>query len=317
MPTLSEYQKLANDDVTAGVFDNIITASELAPFLQFSSFSGNSLVYNRENTLGAAATHQVGDVWSDTEPSYTKKTVSLTTVGVQHPLDRFAMQTADNVQSQEAVLLSKMAKSIVRKLEDLLISGNSGSTSTEPEGLTSLLISDSRLLMMDDGSQPASITGAETELTLDRLDAMIDLVENGKPDFLMMNKTMRRKMTSLARATGSGVVLTSADMFGHQYVVYNGIPVVINDFVSNSEQYEQGDSQWPSSSATTIYAIKTGQEKQGWTVIHNGSVLDPDIQRLGTKFDKNEDVYRMAVYLNAVVYSAKSCAGLAGIDSAA
>ena len=317
MPTLSEYQKLANDDVTAGVFDNIITASELAPFLQFSSFSGNSLVYNRENTLGAAATHQVGDVWSDTEPSYTKKTVSLTTVGVQHPLDRFAMQTADNVQSQEAVLLSKMAKSIVRKLEDLLLNGNSGSTSTEPEGLTSLLISDSRLLMMDDGSQPASITGAETELTLDRLDAMIDLVENGKPDFLMMNKTMRRKMTSLARATGSGVVLTSADMFGHQYVVYNGIPVVINDFVSNSEQYEQGDSQWPSSSATTIYAIKTGQEKQGWTVIHNGSVLDPDIQRLGTKFDKNEDVYRMAVYLNAVVYSAKSCAGLAGIDSAA
>ena len=317
MPTLSEYQKLANDDVTAGVFDNIITASELAPFLQFSSFSGNSLVYNRENTLGAAATHQVGDIWSDTEPSYTKKTVSLTTVGVQHPLDRFAMQTADNVQSQEAVLLSKMAKSIVRKLEDLLISGNSGSTSTEPEGLTSLLISDSRLLMMDDGSQPASITGAETELTLDRLDAMIDLVENGKPDFLMMNKTMRRKMTSLARATGSGVTLTSADMFGHQYVVYNGIPVVINDFVSNSEQYEQGDSQWPSSSATTIYAIKTGQEKQGWTVIHNGSVLDPDIQRLGTKFDKNEDVYRMAVYLNAVVYSAKSCAGLAGIDSAA
>jgi hypothetical protein len=51
MPTLSEYQKLANDDVTAGVFDNIITASELAPFLQFTSFSGNSLVYNRESTL--------------------------------------------------------------------------------------------------------------------------------------------------------------------------------------------------------------------------------------------------------------------------
>ena len=62
MPTLSEYQKLANDDVTAGVFDNIITASELAPFLQFTSFSGNSLVYNRESTLGAAATHQVGDI---------------------------------------------------------------------------------------------------------------------------------------------------------------------------------------------------------------------------------------------------------------
>ena len=151
MPTLSEYQKLANDDVIAGVFDNIITASELAPFLQFRSFSGNSLVYNRENTLGAAATHQIGDTWAETEPTYTKKTVALTTVGIQHAMDRFARQTIDNVQSQEAVLLSKMAKSVARKLEDLLLNGNSGSVSTEPEGLTSLLISDSRLLMMDDG----------------------------------------------------------------------------------------------------------------------------------------------------------------------
>ena len=32
MPTLSEYQKLANADVIAGVFANLITASELAPF---------------------------------------------------------------------------------------------------------------------------------------------------------------------------------------------------------------------------------------------------------------------------------------------
>ena len=316
MPTLSEYQKLANDDVTAGIFDNIITASELAPFLQFKSFSGNSLVYNRESTLGAAATHQVGDIWSDTEPTYTQKTASLTTVGIQHPLDRFAMQTVDNVQSQEAVLLSKMSKSISRKLEDLLLNGNSGAVSTEPEGLTSLLISDSRLLMMDDGSTPSTIAGDETELTLDRLDAMIDMVELGKPDFLMMNKTMRRKLTALARATGSGVVLNSAEMFGHQYTLYNGIPVVINDYISNSETYENSGA-WGSSSATAIYALKTGEEKQGWTVIHNGAVLDPDIQRLGTKVDKNEDTYRMVVYLNAVLYSAKVCAGLAGIDSAA
>ena len=316
MPTLSQYQLLANDDVKAGIYDNIITASELAPFLQFKSFSGNSLVYNRESTLGAAATHQIGDIWSDTEPTYTQKTASLAIVGVQHPLDRFAMQTIDNVQSQEAVLLSKMAKSVARKLEDLLLNGNSGGVSTEPEGLTSLLISDSRLLMMDDGSTPSTIAGDETELTIDRLDAMIDMIELGKPDFLMMNKTMRRKITSLARATGSGVILNSADMFGHQYTLYNGIPIVINDYISNSETYENSGA-WGSSSATTIYALKTGEEKQGWTVIHNGAVLDPDIQRLGTKFDKNEDVYRMVGYLNAVLYSAKVCAGLAGIDSAA
>src|SRR3990167_975034 len=316
MPDLAEYQKLANDDVIAGIFDHIITASELAPHLQFKSFNGNSMVYNRESTLGAAATHAVGDVWVDTEPKYNQLTAALKIVGIQHPLDRMIMQTATNVQSQEAVLLAKMSKSLARKMEDLFITGNPGSTSTQPEGLTSLLITDSRLLMMDDGSTPSTITGAETELALDRLDAMIDMVENGKPSFLMMNKTARRKVTSLARATGSGVLLTTADMFGHQYVMYNGIPIVINDFITNAEQYENA-SGWASSTATTIYAVKTGEDNQGWTIIHNGPVLEPDVQRIGIKETKNENLYRMAIYVNAVIFSAKYCAALAGIDSAA
>lgn len=316
MPTLSEYQKLANDEVLSGIFDHIITASELAPFLQFEPHAGNNFVYNRQSTLGAANTHSVGATISDTEPTYTKKTATLAQIVIQHPLDRFASQTVGNVQSQEAVLLGQMAYSMGRKMEDLLVTGDAGSVSTEPDGLTSLLIAGSRLLMMDDGSTPSTIAGDETELALDRVDAMIDLVESGKPDFLMMNKTMRRKLTALARATGSGVVLNSAEMFGHQYVLYNGIPIVINDYITNSEQYENSGG-WGSSTATTIFAVKTGRDKQGWSVIHNGPVLEPDVQRLGTKFDKNEDVFRMVVAMNSVLFSVKSCAGLAGIDSAA
>jgi hypothetical protein len=316
MPTLAEYQKLANDEVVSGIFDHIVTASELAPFLQFEPHAGVNFVYNRQNTLGGATTHSVGATISDTEPTYTKKTQTLAQIVIQHPLDRFASQTIGNVQSQEAALLGQMSYSMGRKIEDLLVTGNPGSVSTEPEGLTSLLITDSRLLMMDDGSTPASITGDETELALDRLAAMIDMIEGGKPDFLMMNKTMRRKVSSLAWATGSGVTLTSADMFGHQYLLYDGIPIVINDYITNSETYENSGA-WGSSTATTIYAVKTGRDKQGWSVIHNGAVLDPDVQRLGTKFDKNEDVFRMVIAMNAVLFSVKSCAALAGIDSAA
>jgi hypothetical protein len=45
--------------------------------------------------------------------------------------------------------------------------------------------------------------------------------------------------------------------------------------------------------------------------------MSPDIQELGTKFDKNEDAFRMAVYIQAITYSAKMVASLGGIDSAA
>jgi hypothetical protein len=316
MPTLSEYEKGDIDPLLIGVYDNIITASELAPFLEFEEHTGVSSNWLRENTLGAASTHQVGDTWVDTEPTRTTKTAKLATVGIQHPLDRMASQTLGSVQSQQALLMTDMTKSLTRKLEDLWVTGNSGSVSTEPEGLTSLLIADTRLLMMDDGSTPGTIAGDETELDQDRLDAMIDMVENGSPDVLLMNKTMRRKITSLARQSGSGITLNTMEAHGRQYTTYAGIPIVINDWITNAETYENSGA-WASSSATTIFALKLGREKQGFTVLHNGPVLTPDIQELGTKFNKNEDVFRMAVYVQNVIYSAKSCAGLAGIDSEA
>lgn len=316
MPTLSEYAKLANDEVLSGVYENIITTSELAPFLQFMSFAGNSLVYNRESALPTSTTHAVGDTWEDTEPTFSKKTASLKIVGVQSPLDRYALQTRGNVQSQEATLMSLMSKSLIRKIEDLVITGEPEATTTEFEGLDSLCRSETRMMAMDDGVVDGPGT-AETELTLDRLDAMIDKVENGLPDALIMNKTIRRKLTSLCRASSaSGIMVPSMDEFGRQVFRYNTIPIVINDYITNSEQYNDS-STWPSSTATSIFAVKFGEEKQGYTIIHNGPVLEPDIQNIGIKEKRNENLYRMVVYIQAVTFSAKMIAALGGIDSEA
>lgn len=314
MPDLTEYAKLSNDALTAGVFDNIITANELMPFLQFETFAGNSLKYNRESTLPAAVTHAVGDTWQDTEPKYTQKTADLTIVGVQSPLDRFVLQTRGNEQSQEAVLFSKMSKSLARKIADLVITGEPEATTTHWEGLDSLCRSETRMRAMDDGAQDGPGT-AETELTLDRLDVVIDDVEHGYPDVLIMNKTMRRKLTALSRVAGSGVVMDQIEMFGHQIQRYNGLPIVINDFITNAEQYNDA-STWSSSTATTIFAVKFGKANQGYTIIHNGPVLEPQIDNIGIKENKNENLYRMVVYLQALVYSAKMISALGGIDSA-
>lgn len=316
MPTLSEHAKLANDLVVEGVYDNILTTSEIAPFLQFESFAGNSYKYNRENAAPTTTTYAVGSTWADTEPTFTAKTASLKIIGTQAPLDRYVMQTRDNVQSQEAVLFSQMAKSLGRKIEQLIIVGEPTVTSTEIQGLCNLTRGDTRMMAMDDGVVDGA-GAAETELTLDRLDAMMDLIENGLPDILLMNKTMRRKMTSLCRqSAASGIMVPSMDQFGRQVFRYNTVPIVISDFITNAETYTDS-STWSSSTATTIFALKMGKDKQGYTVIHNGPVMKPDIQNIGIKEKANENLYRMVVYIEGICYSAKMYAALGGIDSAA
>jgi len=314
MPDLTQYAYLANDLVLEGLYENIITESMLAPFLQFQTFSGNSLKYNRESALPTSSSHTVGDIWTDTEPTFNQKTASLTEIGVQSPLSRYALQTRGNVQDQEAVLFLTMSKSLVRKIEDLVITGEPEAVSTEIEGLDSLCRSETRMMAMDDGVVDGA-GAAETELTPDRLDAMIDMIP-GEADALMMNKLMRRKLMSICRASSMSGVMGTIEQFGRRITTYSDLPIVINDFITNAETYNDS-STWPSSTATTIFALKFGEEKQGYTIIHNGDVLTPDIQRLGIKTDKNENLYRMVVYIQTLTYSAKMIAALGGIDSTA
>ena len=317
MPTLSEYAKLETDPLMAGVMENIVTANALMPFLQFKPMEGNSLKYNRESTLPTAAFLETGGTMVDTEATYTAVSSSLTTVYVQSPVDRYAQATRGSVQDQKAVAISGMAKSLGRKIAKTVIQGNSAS-GNEFEGLTSLAVGASRVMAMDDGTVSAAAGSNETELTIDRLDAMIDEVVDGdrKPDVLIMNTTMRRKLTSLARAAGSGIMLNTIEMFGRQIDAYNGIPIVLTNWITNAEQYE-APGTWGSSTATTIFGVVFGEEEQGHVILHNGSVLSPDVQELGTKFDHNEDVFRLVVYIGAALFSVERITALGGIDSTA
>lgn len=170
------------------------------------------------------------------------------------------------------------------------------------------------MMAMDDGNLDGPGT-AETPLTLDRLDAMLDQVEPRDPTVLVMNKTVRRKLTSLSRSSGSGV-LGTIEQFGRKIRTYNDIPIVISDRISNAEQYNDAGT-WPSSTATTIFAVVFGEANKGYTILHSGPVLNPDIQELGTSFSANQDEWRMVVYLQAIIYSTKSVCALGGIDSSA
>ena len=315
MPTLAQYQLLTTDAMVNGVFDNILTTSEIAPFLQFETHEGNALLYDRELTLPTTSFNVVGGTWVDTEPTYSQKSASLTTLGTQSPLDQFAAQTKSDINSQLATLVSKMAKSVARKIEDKLITGEPEATATEFEGVDSLVRADTRMMAMDDGAVdgPGS---AETELTQDRLDSFLDMSEGGNWDAIVSNKTMRRKATSIARSAGSGVQLGTIDMFGQKIMTYDGIPWVIDDYITNAEQYNDSGT-WPSSTATTIFALKFGKEKGGLSLIHNGPVLEPQLQDIGIKETKNERLYRLVVYTQTVLWSKFGAAALGGIDSTA
>lgn len=314
---LVQFAKLEKDEVQRGVYETIITADMLMPLLKFRSFVGNAYVYNRELTLPTASPVAVtGSTIQTTRGTKTKKTSTLTMVYVQSDQDLYISETRDSVQDPDSIVINDMAKAMTRKISGLIITGDSAVNAVEFDGLDKLTRLETRMMAMDDGVIDGPGT-AETELTMARLDTMIDNLDDGRslPSALIMNTTMRRKLTSLARAAGSGVLLDSVEMFGHQFMTYNKIPIVISNYITDAEIYADS-STWPSSTATTIFGVKFGEENQGFTLLHNGPVWTPKMIDLGVPFDEHTNVWRMYVYMQAIVYSPQQIIALAGIDSA-
>ena len=314
MSTFTEYQKLSSNWFNKGLYTTINTESELGPHLQMMSINGNAFEYSRENVNPVASF--VGDEGElvDTTPQFTSSTETLKTLYVQTPLN-LKTEALARVEDPRVIHHSKMMKSYARKLENAIINGRNAVDANEFDGLLRRCESETRMMAMDDGVVDGP-GAAETELTLQRLREMIDTVQPGKPDILLMNRTMRRKLTNLMYAAGGGIQLDSISMFGRRVELFDTIPIVISDYLSNSEDYNDSGT-WSSSTATTIIAAKFGEEKEGFTLLHNGGTFNAEIQDLGIRKNRNERVFRMVSYPGAVVFSPLSIAALGGIDSAA
>ncbi len=89
-------------------------------------------------------------------------------------------------------------------------------------------------------------------LTFSKLDELMDKVQGGSPDLVLMSKRSMRKVKDLARAAGI-FLYTTHDDFGKPIELYNGVPVAASDWILDT--YTQGSSNV----ASCIYAFAMGE----------------------------------------------------------
>ena len=313
MTRYADYEVLSQDRETLAIYETIRTSSELLPFIDFEQSDGKAHSFDRETTLPTTDFYGNEADFAETSPTWTEDSTTLKNIAVQSPLNNRNVALARN-KDPLAALKFAMTKSWTRKLEDKFVNGDATANTDEFNGLISAARDDTRCLMMDDATLLSTVAGDETELTIEMLDYLIDLIE-GPIDGLIMNKTMRRKIKHLMYAAGGGVQLNTIEMFGKTMSAYDGIPIIVSNFIKNDEQYGNSGG-WASSTATTIIAVRFGEQNEGgYSAIHNGSVLQPEFIPLGQRKRNNDQVYRQIAYVGAYLPSPLSIAALCGIDS--
>jgi hypothetical protein len=139
-------------------------------------------------------------------------------------------------------------------------------------------------------------------LTLSAVDQLIDLVRGGKPDILMMSRRSRRKMMALARAAGTNLLIGEGKL-GEVVEYYNGIPVVVNDFIKDNHTVGS------STDCSLIFATQLGEG----AVCGLTSPEMIQVERIGSLETKDATRTRVKWYVSMASFSIVKCAMLPGV----
>jgi HK97 family phage major capsid protein len=290
--TLTESAKLTQDMLVRGVIETMVTESAVLKYLPFMTLIGNALTYNQEATLGTAGFYAVGGTWTESTPTFTQKTAALKILGGDSDVDQFLQRTYANPNDLEAVAIAAKAKSIANAFNDTFFNGDSSGDTNSFDGLDKLCVE----------GQTVSMGAAGGALTLDKMDGAIDKVKPGKPDVIFMSKRSRRKLSSLRRASGN-ILESDVDQFGRRVLYYDGIPIEVDENISDSQTVTT------STDCSTIYCARFGYET-GIMGLDNGGI---QVERVGALETKDAIRTRIKWYCAVALFRDIALSKLTGV----
>lgn len=302
--TLAESAKLAQNELIAGVIENVITVNRMFEVLPFDGISGNAIAYNRENALGDVDVEDVGDtIASKAAATFTQVTSSLTTIIGDAEVNGLIQATrSSDGNDQTAVQIASKAKSAGRKYQDMFINGT---------GATAQF---SGLLLLTATGQKVNTGVNGGALSFDFLDALMDLVvdKDGQVDFITMHARTLRSYYALLRALGGASINDTVQLpSGAEVPAYRGVPIFRNDWIPINQVKGTGTNQ------TTIFAgtFDDGSRQHGIAGLTAEAMAGINVVDVGESETKDERIWRVKWYCGLALFSEKGLASADGITN--
>jgi hypothetical protein len=300
--TLAESAKLAQDQLIAGVIENVITVNRMFEVLPFEGIDGNALAYNRENALGDIDVEGVGDtIGAKAAATFTQVTSSLTTIVGDAEVNGLIQATrSSDGNDQTAIQIASKAKAAGRKYQDMLINGTGASN--EFEGLISLCAA----------GQTAATGANGGALSFAFLDELMDLVtdKDGQVDYFTMPARTLRSYMALLRALGGASISDVVELpSGTQVPAYRSVPIFRNDWIPTNQTKGTGTNQ------TTVFAgtLDDGSMMHGIAGLTAANAAGMQVVDVGESETKDEHIYRVKWYAGLANFSEKGLACADGI----
>lgn len=302
--TLAESAKLDQNELVAGLIENVITVNRFYEMLPFEGIEGNALSYNRENALGDTMVLGVdGTVTAKAAATFTNVTASLTTIIGDAEVNGLIAATRNSSgNNQTAIQIASKAKSAGRRYQDMLVNGTGASDQF------------TGLLTLCDASQKVATGANGGALSFAFLDELIDLVvdKDGNVDYLMLNARPARSYSALLRGVGGASISEVIALpSGATVPAYRGIPMFRNDYIPIDQVKGSGSAQ------TTILAgtLDDGSRSHGIAGLTAALQAGLVVEDVGIAELKDNHIWRVKWYSGLALFSLKGLAVAEGITN--
>lgn len=302
--TLAESAKLAQDELVAGVIENVITVNKMFAILPFDGIAGNALAYNRENALGDVEVAGVdATITAKNAATFTQVTSSLTTILGDAEVNGLIQATrSSDGNDQTAVQIASKAKSAGRKYQDMLINGTGAND--EFDGLINLVPAGQMVGTAADGEA----------LSFAILDELLDLVvdKDGEVDYITMPARTLRSYFALLRSLGGASIGDTVTLpSGDQVPAYRSVPIFRNDYIPINQTKGTGTD------LTTIFAgtLDDGSRTHGIAGLTAEDAAGMQVVDVGEAEDKDNHIWRVKWYSGLALFSEKGVSAADGISN--
>lgn len=306
--TLADSARLSQDELVAGVIENIITVNRMYELLPFAGISGNALAYNRENTLGDVISSGVGTTFTGAgagknPATFTQVTSPLTTIMGDAEVNGMIQATRSNIQDQTAVQIASKAKSAGRSYQNQLINGTG--VANQFSGLIALSVA---------GQQVPTAADGEV-LSFALLDELLDMVtdKDGEVDYITMHSRTLRSYNALLRGLGGASIDQVVTLpSGTAVPAYRGVPILRNDYIPINQV--KGAS---GAVCTTVFAgtFDDGSKTMGLSGLTAEDNAGIHVTDVGEGEDEDIRIWRVKWYCGLALFSQRGLAWMDGITN--
>lgn len=299
MPLLiTEAEKLSQEDMERGVIEEIIEKDELFALVPFMSVTDKTYTYVREGDLPDVAFLDPYEDFEESAATFVEVSSKLKVLGGDLLMDKFTTATQSSLNDQVAIQIQKKAKSINRTFRNALVNGDTAVNAKSFDGIKKLTPSYQTLVA---GANGAAVSP-------EMLDELLDAVKLGA-DCLMMRQGTWRAIRAIMRTFGGNTGdMIQIPNFGHPVRAYDGIPVIINDYMTADEV------QGTANETCSIYALRLN-EADGFHGIYGGGPAGVQLEHIGTSHTKDADKWRVKWYAGTALKATHSVARLKGISN--